>query len=78
MKLISFALLLAAAGALVACNGSPVNNQPATGALPAPAPATPDTTRPARAGRAVPFVPPTKVGRVLGNGTPSPPNSRTR
>ncbi|MBF9223024.1 hypothetical protein [Hymenobacter ruricola] len=73
------ALLLAAAGTLGACNDSPVaHDAPATTPPPVPAAPAPDTTSPGRAGRAVPFVNPTKVGRVLGNRTPSPPASRTR
>lgn len=65
---------------LGACN-SPVADQPITGDQPAPPAdsiAPPDTvaTRPVRS--AVPFVSPTKVGRVLGEQSPSPAASRTR
>jgi len=72
-------LLALAATLLAACNGS-APDQPITGNHPAP-PATdsiapPDTTAPA-AGSPVPFVNPTKVGRALGEQSPSPPASRT-
>ncbi|UOQ96453.1 hypothetical protein MUN81_14515 [Hymenobacter sp. 5317J-9] len=78
MKVAIAALLLSAAGALAACNGSPVNDQPAASLAPLPAATPPDTTRAARTRRTVPFVPQTKLGRVLGNTTPSPPASRSR
>ena len=68
---------------LAACNGSP--SQPPVGNATAQAPAVaPDSlgadtlrTRPTPR-PAVPFVNPTKAGRVLGDQSPSPPASRTR
>ncbi|SFQ25415.1 hypothetical protein [Hymenobacter arizonensis] len=80
--------LLVAAGAwLAACNGpaaeSPVaQDAPATASAPTPAPATAteaDTVQMSRpASNPVPFVTPSKAGRLLGPQTPSPPASRTR
>ena len=65
---------------LVACNSS-VADQPITGNQTAPpaatSPSPPDTTAPATS-QPVPFVNPTKVGRALGEKSPSPPASRTR
>ncbi|MBO2008831.1 hypothetical protein [Hymenobacter negativus] len=64
---------------LGACT-SPATDQPITGnqpaALPADSIAPPDTAA-ARPSGSVPFVNPTKVGRALGEQTPSPPASRT-
>ena len=71
------ALLIATASALLgACNNTPAtSDHPAP---PAPAVATDTTASAPSAGGAVPFVNPTKVGRVLGSQSPSPPASRTR
>ncbi|GAA4035070.1 hypothetical protein GCM10022409_19570 [Hymenobacter glaciei] len=80
MKYFPFALLFAVGGALGACNSSPaVNDQPISGDHPAPAETvvTVDTTA-ARTHGSVPFVNPTKIGRILGSKSPSPPASRTR
>lgn len=74
------ALLLAVVGVLAACHDSPsVHDQPITGNHPAPvaAGATRDTVA-TKPGGPVPFVNPTKVGRVLGSQSPSPPASRTQ
>jgi hypothetical protein len=74
---------MAACVLLGACNSSP-SQAPAAGATAQAPVAAADTlaadTLPSRpAPRAtVPFVNPTKVGRVLGSQTPSPPASRTR
>lgn len=79
-KVSAAALVVVACALLGACNDSPSRNQPITGDHPAPAPttATADTIKPDPAAKQqVPFVNGTKVGRALGNGTPSPPDSRT-
>lgn len=75
-------LLIATASLLLGgCNDAPSTRVPVTGDRPAaPTPAVAaDTTAPTpSASGAVPFVNPTKVGRVLGSQSPSPPASRTR
>jgi hypothetical protein len=81
MKIVSpAARLLPVLFLLGACN-SPIADQPITGNQSAPPPvdsiAPPDTVA-ARPVQVVPFVSPTKVGRALGEQTPSPPASRTR
>ena len=73
-------LAASAIGWLTACDGPSSQAPPTKNTAPVVAsPPPPDTTRPAKAaGRPVPFVSPTKVGRLLGPQTPSPPGSRTR
>jgi hypothetical protein len=65
---------------LGACT-SPASDQPITGNQPAAPLAdslvVPDTAA-SRPAQPVPFVNPTKVGRALGEQSPSPPASRTR
>jgi hypothetical protein len=71
-------LLLAVSSTLAACHDTPsVNNQPITGnhSTPADTTAAIDTTATGRG--PVPFVPSTKVGRILGTQSPSPSASRT-
>ncbi len=76
------ALLIASASTLLgACDNAPATSVPTTGDHPAAVTSavTADTTAPTPpTGGAVPFVNPTKVGRVLGSQSPSPPASRTR
>ncbi|WP_046242741.1 hypothetical protein [Hymenobacter terrenus] len=72
-------LLLAVGGALEACNDVPAtNHQPITGDHPVSidTAAVSDTTALAPTSSA-PFVNPTKIGRALGEQSPSPPASRT-
>ena len=72
------ALLLTGLGMLGACNSSPASHQPITGNHPAPpVPVAAADTNRRVSGGAVPFVSPTKAGRVLGSSSPSPPESRT-
>ena len=79
----TIALCLAAIGLLGACDGPPARPPATTSAEAHPAVAgvdTPATPAPkARAeAPAAPFVTPTKIGRLLGDKSPSPPASRTR
>jgi hypothetical protein len=72
-------LLLAMSSTLVACHDTPSeNDQPITGDHPAPVDTAVARDTTAMGTGAVPFVNPTKVGRVLGSQSPSPPASRTR
>lgn len=81
MKLPLPLVLLAGLGTLAACDSAPSTSatQPDSRATPPPPALLPDTTRPAsQANGKVPFVPSTKIGRILGSQSPSPPASRTR
>ncbi len=83
MKYFPAALCFAVGGALGACNSSPaVNDQPVAATSPAPADSVVVVDTLAASGHgtrgAVPFVAPTKLGRILGSQSPSPPASRTR
>lgn len=74
-------LLLLAGPGLAACNGPAGQAPPATATAPGPQAPAPDSAA-ARLARPapgpVPFVNGTKVGRLLGPQTPSPPATRTR
>lgn len=75
-KMMGFAGVLGVAGALLgACQDRP--SQPAAAAAPV-ADTTADTLKQGRTpSQPVPFVAPTKIGRVLGDRSPSPPASRS-
>ena len=82
-ELVAFAaavLLAGASGLLIACN-DPESRQPVTADAPIPAAvALPDSTSSAPTSApsgSVPFVSPSKAGRLLGSHEPSPADSRT-
>ena len=74
----TIALLAVGSALLGGCNESPIR-QPITGDNNPPLTVVADTAKaPKVKGPPTPFVPGTKVERILGNSSPSPADSRTR